>query len=162
MRKIADAGVRRRTAEARETVRLPHAAKRYSRELSGRSSSVPRSHVVYRPAIILMNEPLGALDKMLRDQMQLEIKRTHRELRTTMIYATHDQEEAMTMSDRICLMNAGAINLPFSEWSQVISNPRLCKAVIDRLIDRAHIISTGTFRRTTRPQNQEQEREKNR
>ena len=62
--------------------------------------------LVYGPSIILMDEPLGALDKKLRDQMQLEIKRIHRELRTTIVYVTHDQEEAMTMSDRICLMNA--------------------------------------------------------
>ena len=65
--------------------------------------------MVYRPSIILMDEPLGALDKKLRDHMQLEIKRIHRELGTTIVYVTHDQEEAMTMSDRICLMNAGEI-----------------------------------------------------
>lgn len=65
--------------------------------------------MVYRPSIILMDEPLGALDKKLRDHMQLEIKRIHRELGTTIVYVTHDQEEAMTMSDRICLMNAGSI-----------------------------------------------------
>ncbi|WP_027522791.1 ABC transporter ATP-binding protein [Bradyrhizobium sp. Ec3.3] len=111
MRKVADADARRRTAEALETVRLPHVAKRYPRELSGGQQqriALARC-IVYRPAIILMDEPLGALDKKLRDQMQLEIKRIHRELRTTIIYVTHDQEEAMTMSDRICLMNAGAI-----------------------------------------------------
>jgi len=56
-----------------------------------------------------MDEPLGALDKKLRDHMQLEIKRIHRELGTTIVYVTHDQEEAMTMSDRICLMNGGRI-----------------------------------------------------
>ncbi|MET3910275.1 putative spermidine/putrescine transport system ATP-binding protein [Bradyrhizobium sp. S3.3.6] len=111
MRKVADAEARRRTAEALETVRLPHVAKRYPRELSGGQQqriALARC-IVYRPAIILMDEPLGALDKKLRDQMQLEIKRIHRELGTTIVYVTHDQEEAMTMSDRICLMNAGAI-----------------------------------------------------
>jgi putative spermidine/putrescine transport system ATP-binding protein len=111
MRKVTEAEARRRTAEALETVRLPHVAKRYPRELSGGQQqriALARC-IVYRPAIILMDEPLGALDKKLRDQMQLEIKRIHRELRTTIIYVTHDQEEAMTMSDRICLMNAGAI-----------------------------------------------------
>ncbi|KJC61498.1 spermidine/putrescine ABC transporter ATP-binding protein [Bradyrhizobium sp. LTSPM299] len=111
MRKIADAEARRLTAEALDTVRLPHVAKRYPRELSGGQQqriALARC-IVYRPAIILMDEPLGALDKKLRDQMQLEIKRIHRELRTTIVYVTHDQEEAMTMSDRICLMNAGAI-----------------------------------------------------
>jgi putative spermidine/putrescine transport system ATP-binding protein len=111
MRKLADAEERRLTAEALDTVRLPHVAKRYPRELSGGQQqriALARC-IVYRPAIILMDEPLGALDKKLRDQMQLEIKRIHRELRTTIVYVTHDQEEAMTMSDRICLMNAGAI-----------------------------------------------------
>jgi putative spermidine/putrescine transport system ATP-binding protein len=65
--------------------------------------------MVYKPSIILMDEPLGALDKKLRDHMQMEIKRIHRELGTTIVYVTHDQEEAMTLSDRICLMNAGRI-----------------------------------------------------
>ncbi|MBW7964451.1 MULTISPECIES: ABC transporter ATP-binding protein [unclassified Bradyrhizobium] len=111
MRKVSDAEARRRAGEALETVRLPHVAKRYPRELSGGQQqriALARC-IVYRPAIILMDEPLGALDKKLRDQMQLEIKRIHRELGTTIVYVTHDQEEAMTMSDRICLMNAGAI-----------------------------------------------------
>ena len=111
MRKVSETEARRRTLEALETVRLPHVAKRYPRELSGGQQqriALARC-IVYRPAIILMDEPLGALDKKLRDQMQLEIKRIHRELGTTIIYVTHDQEEAMTMSDRICLMNAGAI-----------------------------------------------------
>lgn len=57
----------------------------------------------------MMDEPLGALDKNMRDQMQVEIKRLHRDLGTTLIYVTHDQEEALNMSDRICLMSAGKI-----------------------------------------------------
>ena len=111
MRKIDAAQTRRRAVEALEMVRLPHLANRYPRELSGGQQqriALARC-LVYRPSIILMDEPLGALDKKLRDQMQLEIKRIHRELRTTIVYVTHDQEEAMTMSDRICLMNNGHI-----------------------------------------------------
>ena len=111
MRKIADAEARRRVSEVLELVHLPHVAKRTPRELSGGQQqriALARC-LVYRPSIVLMDEPLGALDKKLRDQMQLEIKRIHRELRTTIVYVTHDQEEAMTMSDRICLMNAGRI-----------------------------------------------------
>jgi len=65
--------------------------------------------IVYSPAIIMMDEPLGALDKNLREQMQDEIKILHRDLGTTFIYVTHDQEEALNMSDRICLMNNGSI-----------------------------------------------------
>ena len=111
MRKMPSEEARRRVAEALDLVRLPHAAKRLPRELSGgQQQRVALARcIVYRPSIILMDEPLGALDKKLRDQMQLEIKRIHRELRTTIIYVTHDQEEAMTMSDRVCLMNAGCI-----------------------------------------------------
>ena len=61
--------------------------------------------MVYEPSIILMDEPLGALDKKLRDQMQLEIKQLHTRLGITVLYVTHDQEEAMVMSDKICLLN---------------------------------------------------------
>jgi putative spermidine/putrescine transport system ATP-binding protein len=65
--------------------------------------------MVYRPSIILMDEPLGALDRKLRDRMQLEIKQLHKRLGITVLYVTHDQEEALAMSDRICLMQQGRI-----------------------------------------------------
>ncbi|SFH88205.1 putative spermidine/putrescine transport system ATP-binding protein [Paraburkholderia megapolitana] len=111
MRKVDTKTARAQVMQALEMVHLPHVAARYPRELSGGQQqriALARC-MVYRPSIILMDEPLGALDKKLRDQMQLEIKRIHRELGTTIVYVTHDQEEAMTMSDRICLMNGGAI-----------------------------------------------------
>ena len=111
MRKVGAAEAKRRAREALEMVHLPHIAGRYPRELSGgQQQRVALARcMVYKPSIILMDEPLGALDKKLREHMQLEIKRLHRELGTTVVYVTHDQEEAMTMSDRICLMNAGRI-----------------------------------------------------
>jgi putative spermidine/putrescine transport system ATP-binding protein len=65
--------------------------------------------IVYAPAITLMDEPLGALDKKLREQMQLELKKLHAQLGMTLLYVTHDQQEALTMSDRIVLMNVGRI-----------------------------------------------------
>ncbi len=111
MRKVDAAAARQRAAEALQMVRLPNLGQRYPKELSGgqlQRIALARC-LVYRPSIILMDEPLGALDKKLRDQMQLEIKRIHRELSTTIVYVTHDQEEAMTMSDRICLMDGGKI-----------------------------------------------------
>jgi putative spermidine/putrescine transport system ATP-binding protein len=111
MRKVDAASAKRRAAEVLELVRLPHVAQRFPKELSGGQQqriALARC-LVYRPSIVLMDEPLGALDKKLRDQMQLEIKRIHRELGTTIVYVTHDQEEAMTMSDRICLMDQGRI-----------------------------------------------------
>jgi len=100
----------RRVAPA-EIVQLPHVASRLPRELSGGQQqriALARC-MVYRPSIILMDEPLGALDRQLRDQMQLEIKELHGRLGITVLYVTHDQEEAMAMSDRICLMNNGRI-----------------------------------------------------
>jgi putative spermidine/putrescine transport system ATP-binding protein len=65
--------------------------------------------IVYQPPIILMDEPLGALDKKLRQQLQFEIRQLHQRLGITILYVTHDQEEALAMSDRICLMNKGGI-----------------------------------------------------
>lgn len=65
--------------------------------------------IVYSPKIILMDEPLGALDKNMRDQMQEEIKRLHTELGTTIVYVTHDQEEALNLSDTVCLMESGRV-----------------------------------------------------
>ena len=69
----------------------------------------PRARARLQPGLLLMDEPLGALDKKLREQMQLELKRIHRELGVTVIYVTHDQEEALTLSDRVALMNHARI-----------------------------------------------------
>ena len=94
-----------------EIVQLPQLGQRLPRELSGGQQqriALARC-MVYRPSIILMDEPLGALDRQLRDQMQLEIKDLHSRLGITVLYVTHDQEEAMAMSDRICLMSHGRI-----------------------------------------------------
>jgi putative spermidine/putrescine transport system ATP-binding protein len=64
---------------------------------------------VYQPSLILMDEPLGALDRKLRESMQIEIKRLHRDTGATILFVTHDQEEALALSDRICLMNDGRV-----------------------------------------------------
>jgi len=65
--------------------------------------------MVFNPRVLLMDEPLGALDKKLREQMQIEIMRIHRNIQTTILYVTHDQEEALVMSDRIAVFNHGRI-----------------------------------------------------
>jgi putative spermidine/putrescine transport system ATP-binding protein len=65
---------------------------------------------VFKPKALLMDEPLGSLDKKLRDEMELEIRRLHKQLGVTVIYVTHDQEEALTMSERIAIMNHGRID----------------------------------------------------
>jgi putative spermidine/putrescine transport system ATP-binding protein len=111
IRKVPKAEIKQRVAEVLELVRLPHVADRKPKELSGGQQqrvSIARC-IVYKPDLILMDEPLGALDKKLREQMQLEIRRIHSELGITMLYVTHDQEEALNMSDRIMLMNGGAV-----------------------------------------------------
>ncbi|ASV83864.1 ABC transporter family protein [Ochrobactrum quorumnocens] len=100
-----------RVSETLAKVQLEKFASRFPRELSGgQQQRVALARCfVYRPQIILMDEPLGALDKNLREHMQFEIKRLHREFGTTVIYVTHDQEEALVLSDRICLMNHARI-----------------------------------------------------
>jgi putative spermidine/putrescine transport system ATP-binding protein len=111
VRRVAKDEIRRRVHEVLELIQLRHVEARRPRELSGGQQqriSLARC-LVYNPGLILMDEPLGALDKKLREQMQLEIKRLHAELDITMLYVTHDQDEALTMSDRIVLMNAGRI-----------------------------------------------------
>jgi putative spermidine/putrescine transport system ATP-binding protein len=111
MRRVPEATIAREVRRVLEVVRLPDIGQRLPRSLSGgQQQRVALARcVVYRPSIVLMDEPLGALDKKLRDQMQLEIKHLHTELGITVLYVTHDQEEAMIMSDRICLMNEGRI-----------------------------------------------------
>ncbi len=111
MRQMPEARIAEEVTRVLEIVQLGHTAKRLPRELSGGQQqriALARC-TVYRPSIILMDEPLGALDRKLRDQMQLEIKHLHTKLGITVLYVTHDQDEAMTMSDRICLMNNGLI-----------------------------------------------------
>ena len=111
MRRVPAAEISSQVKRVLEIVRLPHVAGRFPRELSGGQQqriALARC-MVYQPSIILMDEPLGALDRQLRDQMQLEIKDLHARLGITVLYVTHDQEEAMAMSDRICLMNNGRI-----------------------------------------------------
>ncbi len=107
MRGTPASEVRERVRETLAKVQLEQYGDRFPRELSGgQQQRVALARCfVYRPQVVLMDEPLGALDKNLREHMQFEIKRLHREFGTTVIYVTHDQEEALVLSDRICLMN---------------------------------------------------------
>jgi ABC-type Fe3+/spermidine/putrescine transport system ATPase subunit len=112
LRGVSKADVRRRVGETLEIVGLAGYGGRYPRELSGGQQqrvALCRA-LVYRPPVILMDEPLGALDKKLRDQLQVEIKAIQRELGLTVIYVTHDQEEALVLSDRIAVMRDGLID----------------------------------------------------
>ena len=103
--------VKRRVDELLEVVRLTDFAKRRPGQLSGGQQqrvALARALVNY-PSALLLDEPLGALDLKLRHAMQFELKRIQREVGITFIYVTHDQEEALTMSDRIAVMNAGNV-----------------------------------------------------
>ncbi|GIW04951.1 MAG: spermidine/putrescine import ATP-binding protein PotA [Thermomicrobiales bacterium] len=111
MAKVPRAERERRVAEALEMVRLPHVEHRRPSELSGGQQqrvALARA-LVNRPQVLLLDEPLGALDLKLRKAMQLELKRLNREVGATFLYVTHDQEEALTMSDRIAVMSEGRI-----------------------------------------------------
>jgi len=111
MRRRPAGEIRRMVDAALDLVRLGPYADRLPRELSGGQQqrvAFARA-VVFQPSIVLMDEPLGALDKRLRDELKLEIRRLHRELGATIVYVTHDQDEAMLLSDRICLMNQARI-----------------------------------------------------
>ena len=103
--------IKRRVGEALELVGLTAFTERKPGQLSGgqmQRVALARA-LVKRPKVLLLDEPLGALDLKLREQMQLELKRIQREVGTTFIYVTHDQGEAMTMSDAIAVMNLGRI-----------------------------------------------------
>ena len=100
-----------RVDELLDLIRLPDMGDRYPAEVSGgqRQRIAVARAVAYPPRVLLMDEPLGALDLKLREAMQIEIRRIQRELSITTIYVTHDQTEAMNMSDRIVVMNEGVI-----------------------------------------------------
>lgn len=111
MRGVAKAQIRDKVAAMLRIVGLSAFADAEPRNLSGGQQqrvALARA-LVFDPDVLLLDEPLGALDKNLREQMQIEIRRIHRELGVTTVYVTHDQTEAMTMSDRIAVFNAGRI-----------------------------------------------------
>jgi putative spermidine/putrescine transport system ATP-binding protein len=111
MRKLSSEDIEKRVKDALELVELYHLKDRYPKQLSGGQQqrvALARA-LVFRPPILLMDEPLGALDKNLRESMQLEIKEIQERLHITTVYVTHDQTEALTMSDRIVVMNNGRI-----------------------------------------------------
>ncbi|QRM32211.1 ABC transporter ATP-binding protein [Microvirga sp. VF16] len=111
MRRVDRAQIERRVAEALAMVQLDAYGSRMPTQLSGGQQqrvAVARA-LVFEPPVLLMDEPLGALDKKLREQLQIEIKTLQQRLGVTVIYVTHDQEEALTMSDRIAVMNNGQI-----------------------------------------------------
>ncbi len=146
-RHVAEVELRSRVQAALELVRLDQFAERYARQLSGGQQqrvAIARA-IVFHPNIVLMDEPLGALDKNLRYEMQVEIKEIQRRLGMTVVYVTHDQEEAMNMSDRIAIMNHGRIE-QCGPPGEIYERP--ANAFVGRFLGEANLIE-GTLGKIT-------------
>jgi putative spermidine/putrescine transport system ATP-binding protein len=111
MRRAGQREIDRRVSEVLEIVRLPQIEDRLVTELSGgqRQRVALARALVYQPSLLLLDEPLGALDRRLREEMQLELARLHREIDITIMNVTHDQREALMLSDRMAIMDNGTI-----------------------------------------------------
>src|SRR5205085_8793860 len=125
IRKVSKAERRERVADALRMVRLAQYGARKPGQLSGgqRQRVALARAIVNRPEVLLLDEPLGALDLKLRQEMQVELKRIQGEVGITFIYVTHDQEEALTMSDRIAVFNGGRVE-QVGAPSDVYERPR--------------------------------------
>ena len=123
MRKVNSAQIRTQVDEALELVHLGTMAQRYPRELSGgqRQRVAMARALVIKPPVLLLDEPMGALDAKLREEMQIELRALQHRIGITTIMVTHDQAEAMTLADRVVLMNKGSIEQmgrPFDMYEQ--------------------------------------------
>jgi putative spermidine/putrescine transport system ATP-binding protein len=142
-RRWANGAVAERVRWALELVRLGRFGDRHAHQLSGGQQqrvALARA-IVFHPAVVLMDEPLGALDKNLRFEIQVEIKEIQQRLGMTVLYVTHDQEEAMSMSDRIAILNRGRIDQvgPPGEVYERPANP-----FVGRFLGEANLIE-GTI-----------------
>ena len=124
MARVSKAEARTRVGEMLDLIQLSEYGERRIDQLSGgqmQRVAIARA-LVNRPTVLLLDEPLGALDLKLREQMQLELKRIQREIGTTFVYVTHDQKEAITMSNRIAVMNHGVVE-QIGDASEIYENP---------------------------------------
>jgi putative spermidine/putrescine transport system ATP-binding protein len=129
VRKLPSAEREAKVARALDMVQLGHLGSRYPGQLSGGQQqrvALARA-LVFDPQLVLMDEPLGALDKQLREHMQIELRALHRRLGVTFVYVTHDQTEALTMSDRVAVFSDGQIQ-------QVDSVDRLYETPVNRFV----------------------------
>ncbi|MFO1131620.1 MAG: ABC transporter ATP-binding protein [Hyphomicrobiales bacterium] len=129
--KLAKDEVRSRTAAALELVKLGGYGARAAHQLSGgqRQRVALARALVCRPKVLLLDEPLGALDKKLREEMQIELRQLQRNVGITFVFVTHDQEEALTLSDRIAVMSAGKV-LQVARSEDLYENPN-CRDVAE-------------------------------
>ena len=141
----------RRRDEALEMVRLPGYAERRPGELSGgqRQRVALARAIVNRPKVLLLDEPLGALDLKLREQMQVELKTIQGEVGITFVYVTHDQDEALTMSDRIAVFNDGRIE-QVSPPQELYERPR--NEFVAGFVGVSNVIERDGKRLTIRPE----------
>ena len=139
-RRLPAPEIERRVREALALVRLDRFGERFARQLSGGQQqrvAIARA-IVFQPKVVLMDEPLGALDKNLRYEMQVEIKDIQTRLGMTVVYVTHDQEEAMNMSDRIGIMNHGRVE-QVGPPAEIYERP--ASTFIARFLGEANLIS---------------------
>ncbi len=124
MAKVPRKEAKRRASEALELVQLPHVASRKPSQLSGgqRQRVALARALVNEPAVLLLDEPLGALDLKLRKAMQLELKELQTRVGITFVFVTHDQEEALTMADRIAVMDGGRV-LQIGKPTEIYEHP---------------------------------------
>jgi ABC-type Fe3+/spermidine/putrescine transport system ATPase subunit len=142
VRKVAAAEIRRRVDDMLEVVQLGALRDRYPAELSGGQQqrvALARS-IVVRPDVLLLDEPLSNLDANLREDMRGEIRRLHDEFRITTVYVTHDQSEAMAISDRIAVMNGGRIEQVDSPWA-LYNRPKT--PFVAQFIGRTNLLSAA-------------------
>jgi putative spermidine/putrescine transport system ATP-binding protein len=141
----------RRTTEALEMVRLPSLGGRMPAQLSGgqRQRVALARAIVNRPQVLLLDEPLGALDLKLRQEMQVELKRIQQEVEITFVYVTHDQEEALTMSDRLAVFNHGRIE-QIGAPAEVYEHPQ--SEFIAGFVGVSNVLERGGRRFTIRPE----------
>jgi putative spermidine/putrescine transport system ATP-binding protein len=146
MRGVAKADIARQVAVALDRVQLAHLGDRKPDQLSGgQQQRVALTRcLVFEPKVILMDEPLGALDKQLREQMQLEIRELHRRLGLTIVFVTHDQSEALTMSDRIAIFDKGRI-AQIGTAAAVYDHPR--NQFVSQFIGETNLLSATVLAR---------------
>jgi putative spermidine/putrescine transport system ATP-binding protein len=151
IKRVAREERRRRAAEALELVQLSGYDKRKPGQLSGgqRQRVALARAIVNRPRVLLLDEPLGALDLKLRQEMQTELKRIQREVGITFVYVTHDQEEALTMSDRLAVFNAGRIE-QVGAPAEVYERP--ATEFIAGFVGVSNVLERGGRRFTVRPE----------